>query len=114
MPTGKYKKKNKKTDDISPRGAVHNIVVSMANGNDKDERDVPWSLLIAVVVLCFVLVIALPVMGLMYMDMNNATNAAIVEIDRMRRLRNLILRELEDKNANSEPAQTTPSEESIR
>ena len=114
MPTGKYKKKNKKTDDISPRGAVHNIVVSMANGNDKDERDVPWSLLIAVVVLCFVLVIALPVMGLMYMDMNNATNAAIVEIDRMRRLRNLILRELEEKNANSEPTQTTPTEEPLR
>ena len=114
MPTGKYKKKNKKTDDISSRGAVHNIVVSMANGNDKDERDVPWSLLIAVVVLCLVLVIALPVMGLMYMDMNNATNAAIVEIDRMRRLRNLILRELEDKNANSEPTQTTPAEEPLR
>lgn len=50
----------------------------------------------------------------MYMDMNNATNAAIVEIDRMRRIRNLMLRELEDKNANSEPIKTTPSEESIR
>jgi hypothetical protein len=59
-------------------------------------------------------VIALPVMGLMYMDMNNATNAAIVEIDRMRRLRNLILRELEEKNANSEPTQTTPAEEPLR
>ena len=58
--------------------------------------------------------IALPVMGIMYMDMNNATNAAIVEIDRMRRIRNLMLRELEDKNANSEPIKATPSEESIR
>ena len=58
--------------------------------------------------------IALPVMGLMYMDMNNATNAAIVEIDRMRRLRNLILRELEEKNANSEPTQTAPTEEPLR
>lgn len=114
MPTGKYKKKNKKTDDISSSGAVHNIVVSMANDNDKNEHDIPWSLLIAVVVLCLVLVIALPVMGVMYMDMNNATNAAIVEIDRMRRIRNLMLRDLEDKNANSEPIKTTPSEESIR
>jgi hypothetical protein len=59
-------------------------------------------------------VIALPVMGIMYMDMNNATNAAIVEIDRMRRIRNLMLRELEEKNANSEPIKATPSEESIR
>jgi hypothetical protein len=61
-----------------------------------------------------VLVIALPVMGLMYMDMNNATNAAIVEIDRMRRIRNLMLRELEEKNVNSEPTQTTPAEEPLR
>ena len=58
--------------------------------------------------------IALPVMGIMYMDMNNATNAAIVEIDRMRRIRNLMLRELEEKNANSEPAQTAPTEEPLR
>ena len=48
------------------------------------------------------------------MDANNATNAAIVEIDRMRRIRNLMLRELEDKNANSESVKTTPAEESIR
>ena len=114
MPTGKYKKKNKETNDISSRGAVHNVLVSMANDNDKNERDVPWSLFIAVVVLCLVLVIILPVMGLMYRDMTNATNAAIVEIDRMRRIRNLMLRELEDKNANSEPIKATPSEESIR
>ena len=94
MPTGTYKKKNKKTDDISPRGAVHNIVVSMANGNDKDERDVPWSLLIAVVVLCLVLVIALPVMGLMYMDMNNAMYRAEEETRKMKELRLKVLREL--------------------
>jgi hypothetical protein len=93
MATGKYKKKNKRTDDINSRGAVHNILVPMANGNDKDERDIPWSLLIAVVVLCFVLVIALPVMGLMYMDMNNATVAAMYEIKKMRELRAKILLE---------------------
>jgi len=34
-----------------------------------------------------VLVIALPVMGIMYMDMNNATNAAVYEIKKMRELR---------------------------
>ena len=93
MATGKYKKKNKKTDDINSRGAVHNILVPMANGNDKDERDVPWSLLIAVVVLCFVLVLALPVMGLMYMDMNNATVMAMEELKKMRELRAKILLE---------------------
>ncbi len=54
------------------------------------------------------LAIALPLIGLAIMDANNATNAAIVEIDRMRRIRNLMLRELqEDKNAKSEPIETT-------
>lgn len=95
MATGKYKKKNRRTDDISNRGRVHNIVVHMGNDTDKDERDVPWSLLIAVVVLCFVLVIALPVMGIMYMDMNNATVAAMNEVKKMRELRAKILLEMQ-------------------
>jgi hypothetical protein len=63
----------------------------MANDNAKDESDVPWSLLIAVVVLCFVLILALPIMGIMYMDMNNATIAAMEEIKKMRELRAKIL-----------------------
>jgi len=40
------------------------------------------------------------------MDANNATNAAIVEVDRMRRIRKLMMRELEDKkNADTEPTE---------
>jgi len=38
-----------------------------------------------------VLVIALPVMGVMYMDMNNATNAALQEVRKMKELRLKIL-----------------------
>ena len=94
MATGKYKKKNKRTDDINSRGAVHNILVPMANVNDKDESHVPWSLLIAVVVLCFVLVIALPIMGIMYMVMNNATDRAMEEVKKMRELRAKIIMEM--------------------
>ena len=37
--------------------------------------------------------IALPVMGVMYMDMNNATNAALAEIKKMKQLRLRILQE---------------------
>jgi hypothetical protein len=40
-----------------------------------------------------VLVIALPVMGVMYMDMNNATNAALQEVRKMKELRLKILME---------------------
>ena len=91
MATGKYKKKDQGSANINRGGGVHNVVVSMANDNAKDESDVPWSLLIAVVVLCFVLILALPIMGIMYMDMNNATAAAMEEVKKMRELRAKIL-----------------------
>ena len=97
MATGKYKKKNRGADDVNRGGGVHNVVVSMGNDTDKDERDVPWSLLIAVVVLCFVLIIALPVMGIMYLDMNNATVAAMYEIKKMRELRAKMILEMQEK-----------------
>jgi len=44
--------------------------------------------------MCIVLIVALPVMGIMYMDMNNATNAAMQEIKKMRELRAKILIEV--------------------
>jgi hypothetical protein len=95
MATGKYKKKNRGADDINRGGRIHNVVVRMGDDTNKNESDVPWSLLIAVVVLCFVLVIALPVMGIMYMDMNNATAAAMEEVKKMRELRAKILMQMQ-------------------
>lgn len=95
MATGKDKKEAKRTTDISFSSGVRNNLVPMANDNDKDEPHVPWSLLIAVLVLCIVLVVALPVMGIMYMDMNNATNKAMEEIKKMRELRARIILEMQ-------------------
>jgi hypothetical protein len=69
-------------------------VVRRSVSSDSNEPDVPWSLLIAVVVLCFVLVIALPVMGVMYMDMNNALYRAAEETRKMKDLRLKVLREM--------------------
>ena len=69
-------------------------VVRRSVSTSSDEPDVPWALLIAVVVLCFVLVIALPVMGVMYMDMNNAMYRAAEETRKMKELRLKVLREL--------------------
>lgn len=37
--------------------------------------------------------IVLPVMGLMYVDMNNATNAAVTEVRKMKELRLKMLQE---------------------
>jgi hypothetical protein len=69
-------------------------VVRRSSNNASDEPDVPWALLVAVVVLCFVLVIALPVMGIMYMDMNNAMYKAAEETRKMKELRIKVIREL--------------------
>lgn len=93
MATGKYKKKDRGTDDINSRGRVHNVMVRMDNDTDKNERDVPWSLLVALVVVCLVLVLVLPVMAIMYGDMNAATEAAIVETRKMKELRLKLLTE---------------------
>jgi hypothetical protein len=43
-------------------------------------------------------VIVIPLMGIMYMDMNNAMNAAVYEAKKMRELRKQIINEMrEDK-----------------
>ena len=95
MATGAYKKKDKGAANVNPRGAVHNVVVSMVDDTDKNEPHIPWSLLITVLVLCIVLVIVLPVMGIAYMDMNNATAKAMEEVKKMRELRAKILIEMQ-------------------
>lgn len=67
--------------------------------------------MICLVTMVLTLAIALPLVGLAIMDANNATNAAIIEVDRMRRIRKLMMKELEEKNANSEPTEAvTPKE----
>ncbi len=69
-------------------------VVRRSSPPPQNEPDVPWALLVAVLVLCLVLVIALPVMGVMYMDMNNALYRAAEETRKMKELRLKIIREL--------------------
>ena len=90
------------------RGSVRDAVANKRPDNDKDEQDsIPWVLLICLLAMVLTLAIALPLIGLAIMDANSATNAAIVEVDRMRRIRKLMMRELEEKNANTEPTETT-------
>ena len=95
MATGRYKKKNRGADDVNSRGSFHTSVVPMGNDNATNEPHVPWALLIALLVLCLVLVVALPVMGIMYMDMNNATIKAMEEVKKMRELRAKIMLQMQ-------------------
>ena len=94
------------------RGSVRDPMVNKPPTTDKDEQDnIPWVLLICLITMVLTLAIALPLIGLAIMDANNATNAAIIEVDRMRRIRKLMMRELEEKNADTQPTEaTTPKE----
>ena len=55
---------------------------------DKEKHDnVPWTLLITLLAVLITFFIVMPVLGFMYMDMYNATNAAIYEVKKMKQLR---------------------------
>lgn len=59
----------------------------MANDKKRDDENVPWALLITVmsVVLCFFVV--MPILAFMYYDMYYATQAAVIEVKKMKQLR---------------------------
>lgn len=59
----------------------------MANDKKRDDENIPWSLLITVMAVLLTFFIAMPIMAFMYWDMYNATQAAIVEVKRMKQLR---------------------------
>jgi len=62
--------------------------------------------LVCLLVMALVFVIALPIVGITLMDANNATNAALTEVRRMRELRLQILKERDDNRQSVET--TTP------
>lgn len=59
----------------------------VANDKKRDDESIPWSLLITVMAVLLTFFIALPIMAFMYWDMYNATQAAVVEVKRMKQLR---------------------------
>ncbi len=61
--------------------------------------------MVCLLVMALVFVIALPIVGITLMDANNATNAALTEVRRMRELRLQILKERDD---NRQSIEATP------
>lgn len=59
----------------------------------KDESDVSLIVVLCVAIMALTFAIAVPILGVMYMDMWNATNAAVYEIKRMKELRKQLLEE---------------------
>ena len=97
MATGLYKKKNRGANDAGNRGSVHNIVVPMDNAPDKNESHISWAVFFAVLVVCLVLVVAIPALAIMYGDMSNATAMAMEETKKMRELRIKMMLEIQDR-----------------
>ena len=95
MATGLYKKKDRGANDVGTRGSVRNIMVSMGNDTDKNESHISWAIFFAVLVVCLVLVVAIPALAIMYVDMNNATAKAMEEVKKMRELRAKILMQMQ-------------------
>ena len=78
------------------RGSVRDAVANKRPDTDKDEQDsIPWVLLICLLAMVLVLAVAIPLVGLVIMDANSATNAAINEVRKMRELRAKILTEMQ-------------------
>jgi hypothetical protein len=92
MATGKGNKPNQSKRSMDWGGGVRNNVAPRSNNSDSTEHNVPWVLLIAIVVLLFVFVIIIPVWVRLGSELrfateqaNVATERAIQEINRMRR-----------------------------
>lgn len=60
--------------------------VGRSNSN-KDESDVPWVIVICLGIMALTFVFAIPLLGMAYLDMHNATTVAVEEIKKMRELR---------------------------
>lgn len=66
------------------------VDVGGSNSN-KDESDVSWAIVLCIAIMALTFVIAIPLLGMAYLDMHNATQAAIYEVKKMRDLRAKIL-----------------------
>ena len=57
------------------------------NDSAKNESDVPLIIVLALAIMALTFVVAIPLLGMAYLDMHNATSVAIEEIRKMRELR---------------------------
>ena len=67
----------------------------MGDDSNKDELHISWAVFFAVIVVCLVLVVAIPALAIMYGDMANATAMAMEETKKMRELRAKIMLQMQ-------------------
>jgi hypothetical protein len=93
MATKAGNKSAKGSSGVDWSSRVGSPMVRPSDDRSASDNGTPWALIAAVFVLCLVLIVIIPVMGLMYLEMNLATQAAVKEITKMKELRLKLLKE---------------------
>jgi len=75
------------------RNPFRRSVAPRRASSNSGESDVSFAIVLCVLVMALTFVIVIPLLGIMYMDMNNAMNAAVYEARKMRELRKQIINE---------------------
>lgn len=91
MATSKNNKSAKSSGGMDWSSPVRGGVDVGRNTSNKDESDVSLTLVLCLAIMALTFVIAIPLLGMAYLDMHNATQAAVYEIKKMRELRAKIL-----------------------
>lgn len=91
MATQKNNKSAKGSGNMDWGNPVRGGVDVGRNNTNKDESDVSLVIVLCLAIMALTFVIAIPLLAMTYLDMHNATNAAIHEIRKMRELRAKIL-----------------------
>lgn len=91
MATSKNNKPTKGSGGMDWSSPVRNGVDVGRSNSDKNESDVSLTLVLCLAIMALTFVIAIPLLGMAYLDMHNATQAAVYEVRKMRELRAKIL-----------------------
>ena len=91
MATSKNNKPAKSSGNMDWGNSVRPSVDVGRNNSNKDESDVSLTLVLCLAIMALTFVIAIPLLGMAYLDMHNATQIAVQEIKKMRDLRAKIL-----------------------
>lgn len=91
MATQKNNKQAKGAGNMDWGNPVRGGVDVGRNNTNKDESDVSLVIVLCLAIMALTFVIAIPLLAMTYLDMHNATQAAVTEIRKMRELRAKIL-----------------------
>lgn len=91
MATSKSNKPPKGTGDIRWGNPVRGGVDVGRNNSNQNESDVSLTIVLCLAIMALTFVIAIPLLAIAYVDLHNATQAAIYEVRKMRELRAKIL-----------------------